>query len=189
MPIISIKPHKISAKKNDINNNNINNEIKKEKRSFNKKPLAADKITYNKVDLSSKNSVRILDKINRLKNDFEIEKKMILPINKKPLVYENKVYQNNDNNNNINDINNEYKKNYNYVKKNYKNIFSSKKFDLNDENQRKEYVNDIKSSLKNFAQEKKQREDFFNQEQNPFDNINEMLIQFKQKKKDEESND
>ncbi len=175
MPIISIKPHKITAKKNDSNNN----EIKKEKRSFNKKPLAADKITYNKVDLSSKNSVRILDKINRLKNDFEIEKKMILPINKKPLVYENKVYNNNDN---------YYKNNHNYVKKNYKNEFNSKKFDLNDENQRKEYVNDIKSSLKNFAQEKKERENIFNQEENPFDNINEMLKQFKQKKKDEESN-
>ena len=65
---------------------------------------------------------------------------MFLPINKKPLIYENKVYQNNDNNNNINDINNEYKKNYNYVKKNYKNIFSSKKFDLNDENQRMNLV-------------------------------------------------
>ena len=175
MPIISIKPHKITAKKNDSNNN----EIKKEKRSFNKKPLAADKITYNKVDLSSKNSVRILDKINRLKNDFEIEKKMFLPINKKPLVYENKVYNNNDN---------YYKNNHNYVKKNYKNEFNSKKFDLNDENQRKEYVNDIKSSLKNFAQEKKERENIFNQEENPFDNINEMLKQFKQKKKDEESN-
>ena len=169
VPNIIIKPHKISSNKKNENNNN--NEIKKEKRRpFNKKPLAADKITYNKIDIKKSNN-NIFDKINQLRNEFEIEQKVILPINKKPIIYENKT-------------NNEDE--YNYIpKKNYKEEFSSQNFNLNDINQRKEYIHSIKDKLRNFAEEKKQREKYFHEKQNPFDNISDMLNRIKDKKNEE----
>ena len=174
IPTISIPIHNINNKKEYKNEILFDN--KNIIRTQNKKPLAADRIMINKLNTPSNNN-KIVDKINSFKNEFFAFKippsnnsPTPLPINIKPLVYENenKSYNNDYENNN---------------KKKYREEFAIKDYNLNDVKQRKEYINDIKGKLKNFVNDRNERDNNFKDDINIFNNINEMIEKLKSKKK------
>ena len=174
IPTISIPIHNINNKKEYKNEILFDN--KNIIRTQNKKPLAADRIMINKLNTPSNNN-KIVDKINSFKNEFFAFKippsnnsPTPLPINIKPLVYENenKSYNNDYENNN---------------KKKYREEFAIKDYNLNDVKQRKEYINDIKGKLKNFVNDRNERDYNFKDDINIFNNINEMIEKLKSKKK------
>ncbi len=174
IPTISIPIHNINNKKEYKNEILFDN--KNIIRTQNKKPLAADRIMINKLNTPSNNN-KIVDKINSFKNEFFAFKippsnnsPTPLPINIKPLVYENENKS----------YNNDYENN---DKKKYREEFAIKDYNLNDVKQRKEYINDIKGKLKNFVNDRNERDNNFKDDINIFNNINEMIEKLKSKKK------
>ena len=174
IPTISIPLHNLNNKKEYKNEILFDN--KNIIRTQNKKPLAADRIMINKLKTPSNNN-KIVDKINSFKNEFFAFKippsnnsPTPLPINIKPLVYENenKSYTNDYENND---------------KKKYREEFAIKDYNLNDLKQRKEYINDIKGKLKNFVHDRNERDNNFKDDINIFNNINEMIEKIQSKKK------